>query len=475
MRKHTSYGYGIVTFALYAVYLCNSINTTKGESVSSKIDITIDLPLRTLHVLISIPLKGTMSIDKKAVEDASYKNFSYEKIPSSCQDAILVLSYLCAKSSSSFPRTLLYETIVKPVLFDNRSGGVCESFNQIRQKPEWCMKHKMNIPNAFDHVENLNTIHGNFAHKYYLTLSSDSIGIDYDFKASEVSHPERFLQQSYFITQATKYGVFNPLKRVTKWSSTASPLIGPQIDKSISEDSKYNKFHVTSSLSLSGEGMHRTAKHEITVTPKTPSNENDDISTSHHHFHSGSVILLFPISKHIFLDLDEPSPSEENFGCQITSQIISEDPSSISKNCYVEMITSKERVMNIEEPSFASSPNLLAFNISFHQKYENQNITLPLNLHFFSTLHIRYQDPVSKYVNISISPPFVYAGLLRNNEETTTYKLEYHKDSLEPPIRIEVCSGSYQDVWLIMFVTGIVSVTGAFASMVYFTRISSWE
>lgn len=379
----------------------------------------------------------------------------------------------------------------------------------------WCAENIAIMPTLPKKKE------GQFVEKYYLTLDPSSLpilnhernGIIYatntvsindahnEFKQT-LSLPKnkfQYLQQTFEINKRLAKEKLKYNSNVdNKWLWAVSPFhrnYERELSQTMGEKSFFN-VDVTSSAS--GKGMHLTFQYDLNITLHNQQIERmnggrnydeGDLRRSAKLMRvpsRGNVQLMFPISKQYFLDLDDPSPMGGNFGCQIiTTSAYPSVPFSDSflPSCRIDMDVSKQRVINIEQPSFASPQNVILLNVSFHFSTRNtlnntesfQSDPFFIQIRFFSTIHTRYQNPIAKYVNVTVLSPIAYTGKIYDVPNNISYEFQPHNGVVGSQQTLKVCTGSVDDFLFVIVTTGIVSFIGALLSIYFLVKVSSWK
>lgn len=185
----------------------------------------------------------------------------------------------------------------------------------------------------------------------------------------------------------------------------------------------YNVFW-ESTTSLSGEGMHRALTHNIVATGSSSASKNEDTpeKSIFETITSGEIVLLHHLTESLFVDVED-----SNFPCNINLKTSAGTIDSVvllheMLSCKVELVTPLDRVINIEQPSFSSPQNMIAYRIfifpSKPVEIDNRielgkskivtQIFLSLEIVFTTTLHFRYPSPIiARKETIEINDPSV--------------------------------------------------------------------
>ena len=440
---------------------------TAVNIASAKLVATVDLWTRELHLLVSFSPVALADFD---IYDA-------------CNLATSFMVDLCTESiqmnhdKNEMSHNLsAYETIAKSIIYHPRIGGICSnhgnnaiiaSINKRNEYQNRCIQKLAMIPP-------LHELKSAFEQKYYIVEQPEySSSFVYGSLHELNEYNYRYLQlQKNLETNIDEVSIQEESNISAVWRPASSPFHFYQNHFEHNQLHKHAPifFHTNTSSILSGEGMHQTFHNEIQIFLDK---KNQEKSKNLETINNGFVLFLMPISEHYFIDMDDPSPHEKNFGCQIYASPASHMP----YECQIQMIINDEQRMDIEQPSFVSPQHIIALNISFYSNHRINNekahyLKFPLRLSFDLTLHLRYLEPIATYMNITVPSPFVYCGEFQDASNHNIYRFQSHDNMIKTKQIISVCTGSSDHFWIVIIFTGLAGLIGAMLTIKFISQLS---
>lgn len=264
------------------------------------------------------------------------------------------------------------------------------------------------------------------------------------------------------------------------------------------EKSSFPLFGIAKgSLSREG-GMHRlfgqTVRFSFLDLPKTKYEDTYRLKMN--------ATVLFPITESVFVDADDPLVVEygrdsPNCGTCKTkfasggASASASDVALLSQECEVQFISSD--VIDVEQPSFASRQHVVVYHITASLDFsDSHHDGLELDIHYWSTLHIRYPSPVGNQqgvADIVIQQPMLYAAVadlrcltadcpLERNYilQTDAAASEYKRDKwdIPQPIIISVAAGINADFWWVTLMTMSAAMIGGIVVVRNIDSVSDW-
>ena len=186
-------------------------------------------------------------------------------------------------------------------------------------------------------------------------------------------------------------------------------------------------------------GMHRPYNHNLMIS--VPSMASNGITNSLSI--DGNMTLLLPIHSEYFLDLDDPFQDDISQACKIQMIVDGHNElllinDEVVSRCQIEVVTSSNSVIDIEQPSFASTEHVVAFHINYNvdisenswKKFLDMTTpsSLSLALNFVPVMHLRYQPPIidiaKKVIYLGVQNSFLYSGSMHTTVEFDDNKYE---------------------------------------------------
>lgn len=448
---------------LWIAYLHFSVEGSillDSPTADKKITVALDLQTLDLHLILS----------HSSPDSLSNHGASDEKMESFCHDVIKVYSQLQSSSGTAKATEMsllvslstgsidtLSTYIFSRYLHEEISGLISKCASQAALFPPLSLdltreNHENNMEHKLYWILPLNKQHNND------NQDSNKLNSKPWHHLLQVMSSSSLLSSHYIQQSFRQDNLSLEWKSSAVWKWAISPFHLHHQD----EDSL---FYAQVNSSLLGEGMHRTHQHDVVLSfPKrttTPAEGN---------FYNGFITLFYLLPPEIFIDLDDPSPKDSNLGCRILTP-------ETSAPCQIEIFTPKKRVLNIEQPSFASPLYIMALNITFHATTFNENLNpsegLTIHLQFLTTIHLRYQNPLQHgyYHSIDIPSPMVYQGRSLDSVDNNKYTLTPQQQQSSSKITIEVQTASLHEYEFVMILTGVASALGAIVSMKYINAV----
>ena len=220
-----------------------------------------------------------------------------------------------------------------------------------------------------------------------------------------------------------------------------------------------------------------------------------------------NATVFLPLMESVFIDADDPFITEYNSGsfepilCQIS--ITSNKNAAPDSKCSIEFISSE--TIDIEQPSFASRQNVVAFQINaaieLSSSVFSDILLSPLQVAYGNTLHIRYLPPITNqlgnissafdgfngFVPIAIGQPILYSASMQVIGSEKGNTIQYFVLDTDPAIEnqnssrihelivINVAAGIDQGYWIVTAITMLSALIGGFVIMASIDSVSIWE
>lgn len=421
-------------FKILNVFLCLCKLLTCA--IASKEDFN---SLQSLHVAIDQSTQAVIIHSIPAENETSNETRSFEDASVVCKSAELVTVELCSDSWN----------VVSTILKDH---SICSNI----ALSTWCEKRISTMPKIPKSFGSLGS--------FYLTVPK---ALDDVIASNEKSGEHRFLRKDFYFSME---GV---IEDVGDWRNVPSPMYLPARASNYPHEAEEKEatvetFSAFSSAAVFGEGMHRTLQHNIDFYVR-----DEDIR-------NGSVVLLFPLTENVYIDLDEPSPEGKDFGCVVSHGM---------KSCRIELLTPIGHTIDIEQPSFSSRQHAIALKVNFSSQSKEKvtddqcaNQRADFCIKFLTSLHIRYQNSfteggrviLERLVNISIPDPFVFSGLLQDRYGSH-HVFFPESDIIGTQLRIATPVGLDGDYWSVVICTSICSLFGTILLIKNTFLISKWQ
>ena len=229
-------------------------------------------------------------------------------------------------------------------------------------------------------------------------------------------------------------------------------------------------------------GMHRSFRQTIELAMPW----NRRLSDRTHVSVNATVFL--PISENIFIDADDAMLTDylkgSNLNGSTLCQLRSQNSAEISYvMCNIDFINAE--VIDVEQPSFASRPYVVAFQImaSFELSGSNNDDELRFAIEYGTRIHVRYQEPAQNSTNndlvpVTIQPPVLYSATakLDGAARSTLFSLDLNAVQFAAdPVVFRVSTGRQSDYWIVTIATMGTALVGGILLLRSIDSISTWR
>ena len=264
-------------------------------------------------------------------------------------------------------------------------------------------------------------------------------------------------------------GVFSPfhLKDFTPIRSQTTGIMLGLVKGDLSEDG----------------GMHRSFRQTIELAMPWIRRQPSDRT-----YATVNATVFLPISESIFIDADDAmltdylkgSNSNGGTSCQLRSHN-SADISNVI--CNIDFIN--DEVIDIEQPSFASRPYVVAYQItaSFEMPGNIHDDELRFAIEYGSRIHVRYQEPAQNGSNNELAPvtiqqPILYSATAKLDvaARSTMFSLDLNAVQFAAdPVVVGVATGNLRDYWFVTIATMGTALVGGILLIRSIDSVSTWR
>lgn len=263
-----------------------------------------------------------------------------------------------------------------------------------------------------------------------------------------------------------------------EWSQYRHVLSPLHLPSETSKHGRILQTSISSNLSPDG-GMHRPYHHSISIT--LPSESQPQTI-------EGEIIVLLPIPKDLFLDVDDPFTNGENCHLFFGGR---HDLIKKESKCLLDVTLANEPgVIDIEQPSFVSPSHLISLKIrlDLELKWDRHVISdsqRELTVDFETMLHVRYPAPITKgdkgkrSVLVQVPLAFVYQGWVRLSSNEGMLKFDLHPktklydDFILPLLDAKAGFDEHHDI--VMVTTLLIAILGAWFMMIDLSKVALWR
>lgn len=240
------------------------------------------------------------------------------------------------------------------------------------------------------------------------------------------------------------------------------------------------KGHVKGDLEEGG--MHRSFRQTIELAMPWMRRPSDRT------YATVNATVFLPISERIFIDADgamlmdylKGSNSNESTLCQLRSQ----NSAAISNViCHVDFINAE--VIDVEQPSFASRPYVVAFQImaSFELSGSKNEDELRFAIEYGTKIHSRYQEPAqnssnSELVAVTMQQPVLYSATAKLDVTARSALFSLDLNAVQfaaSPVVFTVATGNHRDYWFVTIATMGTALVGGVILIRRIDSISTWR
>mmetsp|Transcript_27312 Transcript_27312/g.64878 ORF Transcript_27312/g.64878 Transcript_27312/m.64878 type:complete len:424 (+) Transcript_27312:176-1447(+) len=241
------------------------------------------------------------------------------------------------------------------------------------------------------------------------------------------------------------------------------------------------KGHIKGDLEEGG-GMHRSFRQTIELAMPWIRRLSDRT------YATVNATVFLPISESIFIDADDAMIKDylkgSNSNGSTLCQLRSENSASISNViCNIDFINAE--VIDVEQPSFASRPYVVAFQImaSFELSGSNNDDELRFVIEYGTRIHVRYQEPAqnssnNELVTVSIQQPVLYSATAKLDITARSTLFSLNLNDVQPaadPVVFTVATGNHSDYWFVTIATMGTAFVGGVLLIRRIDSISTWR
>lgn len=290
------------------------------------------------------------------------------------------------------------------------------------------------------------------------------------------------------------------------------------------ENNENMAVSLESNLASEDMGMHRSFTHTLSVDISKPL----FLLSLQDGSYKIQLQMFQPLSRDVYLDLDEPFPSGDQSSCRARQTSRNRRLNVINRgttkddwfDCKVNLITAPDSVVDIEQPSFASPQHIVAFVIDVPLDAKGNDYkegvkvvweeedSFQITVTFVTQLHFRYADTVhfgkvgkmGTYSKVHVPTPFLHGTRLVTSkiengttlsEKTIAYNnhhhygnkidsLHHHNDDLSTSgsweiALAEITTGVDDHHDIVIVVTVLASLVGAWRIIHDMSKVSIWK
>jgi hypothetical protein len=185
-----------------------------------------------------------------------------------------------------------------------------------------------------------------------------------------------------------------------------------------------------------------------------------------------SLTMLLFVSEHFFVDVDDP------FDCTFFANDDDEHAFAVLQKI------NKNRIIDIEQPAFASPQHVVAVQILLGKERvvddicNNNDDDDTLQIEFATKLHVRY-PPLTREgsLDVALLAPLLYQGWLVSAEHInyTLSPSSSLSSSYQPPIQTRIATGFEQDYYWVGIITILWSLVGSYLLLCNLAKVSKWN